>query len=275
MADEHSTTTAVVIAGVTIWQDVHGRYSLNKLYEASGSKSRKEPSKWLENKSTQELIAELEKQNTFSCIDVVKGGNAAGTYAHELLAVSYAGWISPAFQLKVNQTFLDVNRGQTAPTLPVLHDSTYQLWIQTIIDLDATKYEVAELKAQHEAHDRALIAQQAQTIQALQQSQHATDMAREAVAATGRLTIEQFILGNKLLHQFPGKLDSAGRRSWPVEVDRLKGYCQAYGFEIIPIPVTGKSWPTENGYPIQALAWLCQHPTTKTQLTLVKEATTT
>ncbi|MGT3291634.1 KilA-N domain-containing protein, partial [Yersinia enterocolitica] len=30
-----------------------------------------------------------------------------GTFAHELLAIEYAGWISPAFRLQVNQTFLD------------------------------------------------------------------------------------------------------------------------------------------------------------------------
>lgn len=99
----------------------------------------------------------------------------------------------------------------------------------------------------------------------------AQEIAREAVAATGRMTLEAFILGNKLLPQFPGQLDKNGRRSWPTEVARLKNYCQAYGWEILPVPVVGKSWPTENAYPMQALAWLCRHPTSVQQITLVKE----
>lgn len=38
-----------------------------------------------------------------------------GTFAHELLAISYAGWISPAFQLPVNQVFMDYRTGKLAP----------------------------------------------------------------------------------------------------------------------------------------------------------------
>ena len=46
---------------------------------------------------------------------VQKEGRAGGTFAHELLAISYAGWISAAFQLQVNQTFLDYRQGKLQP----------------------------------------------------------------------------------------------------------------------------------------------------------------
>ncbi|HAX5210387.1 TPA: KilA-N domain-containing protein, partial [Escherichia coli] len=52
------------------------------------------------------LIAELEKQTTGITV-VTKEG-----FAHELLAVEYAGWISPVFRLHVNQTFIDYRTGK-------------------------------------------------------------------------------------------------------------------------------------------------------------------
>lgn len=109
-----------VIAGVEITTDEQGRFNLNALHKASGGEKHKAPNKWLENKSAQELISELESQTPNSglaekAINSVKGGVAPGTFAHELLAVSYAGWISPAFQLKVNQVFLDYRNGRLQP----------------------------------------------------------------------------------------------------------------------------------------------------------------
>ncbi|WP_235896028.1 phage antirepressor KilAC domain-containing protein [Yersinia alsatica] len=50
-----------------------------------------------------------------SPLDSVKGGLAQGTFAHELLAIEYAGWISPSYRLKVNQTFLDYKAGKLKP----------------------------------------------------------------------------------------------------------------------------------------------------------------
>lgn len=149
----------------------------------------------------------------------------------------------------------------------------------------AQEQRLVAIEEAHKAQQDQRLEDQAALIRSLQQAQRAEDkadvaeekavvaeqMAREAVNATGRQTLEEFVFGNRLLHQFPGKMTQDGHRIWPVEVNRLKGYCQAYGFEILKVPVTGKPWATENGYPVQALAWLAQHPTTKTQLTLVKE----
>ncbi|WP_445425170.1 phage antirepressor KilAC domain-containing protein [Alishewanella sp. HL-SH06] len=109
-----------VIAGVEITTDEQGRFNLNALHKASCAEKHKAPNKWLENKSAQELISELESQTPNSglaekAINSVKGGSTPGTFAHELLAVSYAGWISPAFQLKVNQVFLDYRNGRLQP----------------------------------------------------------------------------------------------------------------------------------------------------------------
>lgn len=108
------------IAGVEITTDDQGRFNLNALHRASGEADHKRPSKWLATEPTKELIAELEQLSPSEglaqkAVNSVKGGSTPGTFAHELLAVSYAGWISPSFQLKVNQVFLDYRSGKLQP----------------------------------------------------------------------------------------------------------------------------------------------------------------
>lgn len=97
------STTLPVICGVEITTDRAGRYNLNALHRASGLGAHKAPAQWLRTLSAKQLIEELEKETMQNCI-VSFEGRGGGTFAHELLAVEYAGWISPAFRLKVNQT---------------------------------------------------------------------------------------------------------------------------------------------------------------------------
>ncbi len=100
-----------IVAGVIVTTDKDGRFNLNALYKASGFTEEKAPAKWFRNKQAQELISTLEEQTGQICLVSTEGRNG-GTFAHELLAVSYAGWISPEFQLKVNQVFLDYKNGK-------------------------------------------------------------------------------------------------------------------------------------------------------------------
>lgn len=128
-----ATSTVPVIAGVEITTDTEGRFNLNSLHRASGAGKDKAPSEWLRRSSTKELVEQLTVnlrlgQNS-TCglspnsglgqevLKVQKGGVAPGTFAHELLAVEYAGWISPAFRLQVNQTFIDYRTGKLTPVV--------------------------------------------------------------------------------------------------------------------------------------------------------------
>ncbi|RAU45330.1 KilA-N domain-containing protein [Pseudocitrobacter sp. RIT415] len=124
--------TAPVIAGVEITTDAEGRFNLNALHRASGKGKEKAPNKWLGNKQVKELITELEGNLlkniqapnsglTQKVVNSIHGGTSPGTFAHELLAIEYAGWISPAFRLQVNQTFLDYRTGKLVP--PAAFDS--------------------------------------------------------------------------------------------------------------------------------------------------------
>ena len=91
-----------------------GRFNLNALHKASGAGEDKSPSQWLRRKSTKELIEELKRNilkdsqnvNLHSAqkpIDTVNGGISPGTFAHELLAIEYAGWISPRFSTSTSR----------------------------------------------------------------------------------------------------------------------------------------------------------------------------
>ncbi|MBB8029246.1 KilA-N domain-containing protein [Escherichia coli] len=129
-----------VIAGVEIPTDVVGRFNLNALHKASGEGDHKRPSKWLVTEQAKSLISELKKQSPNSglgqeVIKTVKGGAYPGTFAHELLAVEYAGWISPAFRLQVNQTFIDYRTGKLVASnnqLPNFDDpiAAAEAWIE-------------------------------------------------------------------------------------------------------------------------------------------------
>ncbi|WP_444927179.1 KilA-N domain-containing protein [Microbulbifer sp. TRSA002] len=123
-----------VIAGVEITTDAEGRFNLNALHQASGEGRHKSPAQWLRRSETKALIAELEDQDVnlhLAPISKIHGGIAPGTFAHELLAVEYAGWISPAFRLKVNQTFIDFRKGNlgVAPEVSPLSPSLPELQI--------------------------------------------------------------------------------------------------------------------------------------------------
>lgn len=110
-----------VIAGHEITTDEQGRFNLNAIHRASGEGSHKLPSQWARRSDVQELVAELKSQSAdlhFDPISSVRGGVRSGTFAHELLAISYAGWISPKFQLQVNQVFLDYRMGRPQQAEP-------------------------------------------------------------------------------------------------------------------------------------------------------------
>lgn len=107
--------TLPVIAGHEIAMDEHGRFNLNAIHKASGAGKEKTPSYWARLHHAQELIEAAKEQTTdlwFEPMESRRGGRHAGTFALDVIAISYAGWISPRFQLQVNQVFLDYRIGK-------------------------------------------------------------------------------------------------------------------------------------------------------------------
>lgn len=98
----------LIISNTLIPVDHYNRVNLNALHKASGLQKHKAPNQWLRLEGTNELINELTadlqlaNQGVNLPLDLepmhsVRGGKSPGTFAHELLAISYAGWISPKF----------------------------------------------------------------------------------------------------------------------------------------------------------------------------------
>ena len=148
------TTQLPVIAGVTIYTDTEGRFNLNALHHASGGNPNNAPAQWLRLKSTEVLKNELIDSRNYADLHslpiVKKEGCQGGTFADKLLAISYAGWISPSFQLKVNQVFADYQSGK----------------LQTVPEDDNDLLAKAVLVAQRQIDDKnRLIHQQQQQIQ--------------------------------------------------------------------------------------------------------------
>ncbi len=141
-----------MIAGVEITTDAHGRFNLNALHRASGGEKSKQPSNWIRLEATQALIAELENQSSdlrSAPTSTVNGGSAPGTFAHELLAIDYAGWISPAFRLQVHQVFIDFRTGKLASAAPIDLDDPAQL--VPLLTSYARRTQIAEAKVAEQA----------------------------------------------------------------------------------------------------------------------------
>ena len=131
-------TNQIIISNTLIPVDHYNRVNLNALHKASGEGDHKKPAKWMRLESTKELNCELELTVNLQSgnsqrpdlafgeklIKTTRGGNGGGgTFAHELLAISYAGWISPKFQLEVNRVFLQSKREEPElATLPSLSE---------------------------------------------------------------------------------------------------------------------------------------------------------
>lgn len=110
----------ITIAGSNIPMDGNSYISLNALYGLSGAAKHKAPNRWLEQETARALVKQLsndlnssnkgqdyDPNNNHDVIVQYKTGTDRGTYGHQLIAISYAGWISPSFQLEVNQAFLN------------------------------------------------------------------------------------------------------------------------------------------------------------------------
>lgn len=102
-----------LIIGTSEVRQIDGLYSLNDLHRASGNENRHRPSLFIENKQSQDLIAEITKAG-ITALRTKKGGTQGGTYACKELVIAYAAWISPAFHLKVIRVFL-AEAGRTLP----------------------------------------------------------------------------------------------------------------------------------------------------------------
>lgn len=105
----------VVVNGVSVRVDSEGRYSLNDLHAAAVLKGEatesQRPNKFIRNASVKRFVTALDSRGQKSRLEqkqslkVVNGGADNGVWAAELLAIRYAAWIKPEFEIRVYETF--------------------------------------------------------------------------------------------------------------------------------------------------------------------------
>lgn len=113
--------SATVIESISIRRDDEGRYSLNDLHRAAMMAGKatesQRPGEFLKTEGVKAFVAaydadenDVQKRTSndakiFASVHSVKGGKSQGTYAAELIAIRYAAWIDPSFEVKVYRTF--------------------------------------------------------------------------------------------------------------------------------------------------------------------------
>lgn len=132
---------------------------------------------------------------------------------------------------------------QESHAIPQVKNPAHQILIDTVVRLDAVEQRAIA------AEQRAIEADK-RAIEAEASANRANTKSDLALEDAHRMTLEQFILKNGLVRQFP-------QTQYRTYVKWLKDFCAAYGLKIMPEPVYGKSWDHELAYPLAALgAWL-------------------
>ncbi len=227
---------SLTIAGVEIPCDEFGRYELNALQRISpyaGNPGRV-PSRWLETKTAQDLIKQVDIQNRnsgsakFESIKVINGGPNRGAYAEKRIAIAFAAWLDAEFHLIVLDAFIE--RGQSQ-RLPAINDPSKAALIQALIDIDRIEQGQVAIKQRQEEMSRQL--------------QENTERTLFAIKSISYMTIREYVHSQWLTRQLPtGSAQQAYGRY-------LSGYCLEKG---IPLRrITTENQYQEYQYPIQVL----------------------
>lgn len=122
-----------IIRGRTIRIDDDGFVSLNDLHEAAGFRKNRRPIDWYRLPSTGPfIIAAYEKivgkshQSKIRISDVYRAasGPSGGTWAHPIIAASYAGYLSPKLEVEMKEVWLRYRAGDVALADDILQRAT-------------------------------------------------------------------------------------------------------------------------------------------------------
>lgn len=110
----------VSVNGVSVRVDEEGRYSLNDLHAAAVANGEatesQRPSVFLRSAQIKRFVKAIKSKALKSAseqnqpLKVIKGGDQSGAWGIELLAIRYAAWIKPEFEIEVYEVFRTVVR---------------------------------------------------------------------------------------------------------------------------------------------------------------------
>ncbi|EMQ9344080.1 KilA-N domain-containing protein [Escherichia coli] len=105
----------VIVNGVSVRVDEDGRYNLNDLHAAAVANGEatesQRPSNFLRSSQVKRFILALEAKAQKRALEqiqplkVTHGGDEPGAWGVELLAIRYAAWIKPEFEIEVYEVF--------------------------------------------------------------------------------------------------------------------------------------------------------------------------
>ncbi|BBT71269.1 KilA-N domain-containing protein [Klebsiella sp. WP8-S18-ESBL-06] len=114
------TYPTVAVNGVSVRVDDEGRYNLNDLHAAAVANGEatesQRPSNFLRTAQIKRFIfalktkAQKRASEEIQPLKVIKGGSESGAWGVELLAIRYAAWIKPEFEVEVYEVFRTVVR---------------------------------------------------------------------------------------------------------------------------------------------------------------------
>lgn len=105
----------IIVDNSPIRINSEGMYSLNDLHNVAMTSGKatdsQRPSRFLQSDSVKGFISYLESEAQICALKTVRGGKS-GTYAVELVAMKYAGWIDPSYEVQVYQAVQALKRGE-------------------------------------------------------------------------------------------------------------------------------------------------------------------
>lgn len=120
----------------TVRVDENGYICLNDL---AAYFPNKRIQNWMDNISTKELIEHVDSflihsnSSELKSLITKRGRHKSGTYAHELIAMDFAAWLSVEFKLNIYQAFIDgTQRKQDWNIKRILAANNYKLMCEAI-----------------------------------------------------------------------------------------------------------------------------------------------
>ncbi|ENG6259394.1 KilA-N domain-containing protein [Yersinia enterocolitica] len=99
----------VSVNGVSVRIDEEGRYNLNDLHAAAVAEGNatesQRPGEFLKTKQVRLFVQALSDAKKIASVKTIKGGSQQGSWGLELVAIRYAAWLNPLFEIKVYETF--------------------------------------------------------------------------------------------------------------------------------------------------------------------------
>ncbi|AFJ47279.1 phage-related protein [Shimwellia blattae DSM 4481 = NBRC 105725] len=109
------THQTVNVYGLSVRVDGDGRYNLNDLHAAAVANGEatesQRPNKFIRSATVKRFVSALDSRGQ-KCrleenqsLSIVNGGATQGVWGAELLAIRYAAWIKPEFEIQAYETF--------------------------------------------------------------------------------------------------------------------------------------------------------------------------